>query len=466
LTDTRTYQFRLFKGTETRRLVEIGLDDTDSRTGMCTTFIAHRLVERLLNMGTTVEDYPRLIRLNPNIPWKTRGNGAVALRLGTEDVDTVFRVTCDTVEQYSETGKGADPGVVASTYETAPQDIKKFAKRAISELVTRKEAVHLMEKHDMRFKGWGKQRGLIGALAAIGSHEMNDQTFELIAFRVEENWVVKRKVSHSSVWNMSIKTKPYTFNSFDDEKNRVLITPRGHDPVLLGIRGENPKTLHSAYRMVKVGEDVSGYMIFKTNQGTGAHLEPELDPSTLKAYRSGHLKGTVSKKPWTGRGGHVYLEAENGRGTFTCAAYEPTGNFRKAVLQLIPGDLVEMGGSIRKKSRKHGAVINLEYLNVMELATDTLVSNPLCHSCGKRMTSQGQGQGYRCDTCGFKDPAAKKIAIEKPRVIQRGVYLPPPRAQRHLTRPLHRYHYNNRGITKLINGWFEPKSLTADPRLK
>ncbi len=26
--------------------------------------------------------YPRLIRLNPNIPWKTRGNGALCLHVG------------------------------------------------------------------------------------------------------------------------------------------------------------------------------------------------------------------------------------------------------------------------------------------------------------------------------------------------------------------------------------------------
>ena len=25
---------------------------------------------------------PRLVRLNPNIPWKTRGNGAISLQLG------------------------------------------------------------------------------------------------------------------------------------------------------------------------------------------------------------------------------------------------------------------------------------------------------------------------------------------------------------------------------------------------
>ena len=28
--------------------------------------------------------YPRLVRLNPNIPWKTRGNGAISLQVGKE----------------------------------------------------------------------------------------------------------------------------------------------------------------------------------------------------------------------------------------------------------------------------------------------------------------------------------------------------------------------------------------------
>jgi tRNA(Ile2)-agmatinylcytidine synthase len=39
------------------------------------------LVERLLALGAEFIDYPNLIRLNPNAPWKTRGNGAVSLRI-------------------------------------------------------------------------------------------------------------------------------------------------------------------------------------------------------------------------------------------------------------------------------------------------------------------------------------------------------------------------------------------------
>ncbi len=53
----------------------VGMDDTDSIEGMCTTFLCYSAVKRLLADGKTrLVDYPHLIRLNPNIPWKTRGN--------------------------------------------------------------------------------------------------------------------------------------------------------------------------------------------------------------------------------------------------------------------------------------------------------------------------------------------------------------------------------------------------------
>ncbi|MDX1535049.1 MAG: hypothetical protein R3291_05465, partial [Thermoplasmata archaeon] len=61
----------------------VGLDDTDSPRSMCTTYVATELIARFRRLGWGVEAYPRLVRLNPNIPWKTRGNGALALRLGS-----------------------------------------------------------------------------------------------------------------------------------------------------------------------------------------------------------------------------------------------------------------------------------------------------------------------------------------------------------------------------------------------
>ena len=36
---------------------------------------------------------------------------------------------------------------------------------------------------------------------------------------------------------MQEKTFPYTFNSFDTKKGRILIAPHGPDPVFYGVRG-------------------------------------------------------------------------------------------------------------------------------------------------------------------------------------------------------------------------------------
>ena len=60
----------------------IGIDDTDSRSGGCTTYVMYRLIERLIEYGYGICGYPRLVRLNPNVPWKTRGNGAVVVGIG------------------------------------------------------------------------------------------------------------------------------------------------------------------------------------------------------------------------------------------------------------------------------------------------------------------------------------------------------------------------------------------------
>ena len=95
--------------------LHIGFDDTDSPNGGCTTYIAALLVEKLSNMGVSFTDYPRLIRLNPNVPWKTRGNGALCLSIECpeDSVDKIKATVIDTVEANSELGYGGtDPGVV------------------------------------------------------------------------------------------------------------------------------------------------------------------------------------------------------------------------------------------------------------------------------------------------------------------------------------------------------------------
>ncbi|HPT37444.1 MAG TPA: tRNA(Ile2) 2-agmatinylcytidine synthetase, partial [Methanothrix sp.] len=58
----------------------IGIDDTDSERGLCTTYLAAVLMERLRPLGE-LNGLPKLIRLNPCARFKTRGNAALAFEL-------------------------------------------------------------------------------------------------------------------------------------------------------------------------------------------------------------------------------------------------------------------------------------------------------------------------------------------------------------------------------------------------
>ena len=61
-------------------MLHIGIDDTDSLKGGCTTWLATEIISELSEFDLIGS--PRLVRLNPNVPWKTRGNGAVAFTFG------------------------------------------------------------------------------------------------------------------------------------------------------------------------------------------------------------------------------------------------------------------------------------------------------------------------------------------------------------------------------------------------
>ena len=50
-------------------ILHIGVDDTDSPKGGCTTYIAALIIESLSKLNVNFLDYPTLLRLNPNTPW-------------------------------------------------------------------------------------------------------------------------------------------------------------------------------------------------------------------------------------------------------------------------------------------------------------------------------------------------------------------------------------------------------------
>ncbi len=439
----------------------IGFDDTDSRQGMCTTYLAYKVVDFLLKRNARFLDYPLLIRLNPNIPWKTRGNGAVALHVEVDNEETVAEGVKSLVENNSHLGHGANPGMVFYSGKKISDDIKEFAGRALHDVLSRNRGMEIAKKHGVDAYTLGNGQGIVGALSAIGTLLDEDHTFEIITYRKQENCGRLREILKESVVEMAGQTYPNTYNNYDYKHERVLITPHGPDPIFCGIRGEDPDTLLQALLMLKIPEELEGYMIFRTNHGTNAHLMHKFDLSQLKTYTSGYVEGIVDSAPYAIEGGHAFFTIKNDEGSALCAVYEPTG-LSQLAQKLTMGDMIEIGGGVRKATSKHPKVINVEYIRILKLATKLNYVNPLCKNCSKRLKSDGKGKGYKCEICGLKERNTQKIAVELARDIKEGLYVPVPKAHRHLTKPLQRCGMEKKRYDQVLNSHWYCKFASAN----
>ena len=423
-------------------VIHIGIDDTDSPKGMCTTFLAYKIVKFLEKNKVQFVDYPSLIRFNPNIPWKTRGNGAVRLSIKTNNPKKIKNKITKFVDDYSETKNGANPGLVFYENEIVTPSFHKFSELALWKLISREKAKQFILENKIDSFYLGNGQGLVGAIGAIG-YKFSDHTFELLSYRKKSQFGKKRIIAKDSVKNMQSVTFPETFNSYDIESDRALITPHGPDPVFYGIRGENAESVVTASKIVKANEKLDGYMVFKSNQGTSDHLKNELDVNDLRPYTSGFLVGQVCSNPIMMQGGHVFFSIRVKDKKIKCGIYKPT-KITTIAHNLILNDKIRIGGGIRKASKNHERIVNVEFLDVMELAKDIRVSNPSCKKCSKKMKSKGSKQGFECTKCGSK--SFLKPTSEIPRKIQCKLYLPVMSAHRHLTRPYQRIKKRNRDI--------------------
>lgn len=414
-------------------MLSIGFDDTDSPKGMCTTYLAYKIIDSLKKDKVKFVDYPRLIRFNPNIPWKTRGNGAVSITVKTDKPEKVKRKIIRFVSAFSDVKNGANPGVVFCETEKIPKAISEFSKNALWELISRKDAKRFLLKNRLESFHIGNGQGLVGAIGAIG-YSFDDHTFELLSYRKKSQFGKRRKIEPQSVRSMQEKFLD-TFNSFDTKKQKVILAPRGPDPVLYGVRGENAGVLLDASKMINAGERPQGHLIFKSNQGTGDHLQNELDVFSLKTYSSGTITGKVSGDPIMERGGHVTFSITKQGVEVVCYVYKPTG-ITKDAMQLMVGDKITVGGGIRKATRKHPRTMNVEFFRVRQLERRIILSNPVCEKCHKKMKSKGREQGFECVRCGKKE--LRKIASTAKRNLEKTIYIPDPSAHRHLTRPKQR----------------------------
>jgi len=422
-------------------ILHIGIDDTDSPKGMCTTFLCYEIVKFLEKQEIQFMDFPYLIRFNPNIPWKTRGNGAVRLTIRTKYPKKIKNKIIQFVENYSDTKNGANPGLVFFQNKEIPLTFQKFSKLALWKLIGRKEAKQFVSENNIESFYLGNGQGLVGAISAVG-YEFSDHTFELLSYRKKSQFGKKRHIDLNSIKEMQ-STVPETFSSYDSDNKRVLITPHGPDPVFYGIRGETAKSVVKASTIVNVDEKLDGYMVFKSNQGTGDHLKNELQVNDLKPYTSGFLVGNICNKPVIQKGGHVLFSIQVESRKIRCAVYKPT-KITQVASALIIGDKIKIGGGVRKASKNYGRIINVEFLDVLQLAKHNVSVNPTCRKCNKRMKSKGRKQGFQCVKCGNK--STSKTTLEIPRKIQCKIYIPSVSAHRHLTRPYQRIKKRNKNI--------------------
>ena len=399
----------------------LGIDDTDSPEGMCTTYLGALLARRFLRDHIPVRE-ARLLRLNPNVIYKTRGNAAICL-----DVDgpaeLVFGIACEMVEKLAHfSHENTNPGV-AVVNDRPPAD---FYHAAVRDFCTLEDAVAVLEESGALYRGYKNGRGLIGATAAVCS-VLPDRTFEYLVYRKEGTAGTPRQVDRESLFEAETATFPHTWDTVDMENNAVVCVPHTPDPVLFGIRGESPSWVALARQCVASEPSVIE-QIFMTNQGTDAHLV-RYGGGPLEEGISYRAEGVVRTPPVTGRGGHVSTSIEvEGGPLVRCMAYEPTKGFRTVLRRLIPGDRVQVTGSFK------GGSINLEKLCLVCPAAGYVSRPPLCPSCGARMTSAGHGKGYKCRRCPGRSMTPEVTEIE--RSIAPGWYEVPPVARRHLAKPL------------------------------
>ncbi len=413
----------------------IGLDDTDSVDGMCTTYIGTLIVEAIRDLDRNlIKEPPKLLRLNPNNPYKTRGNGAVSIRVtDTSDpkiLEKIKSVSFDIVTKYSESGDNTNPAIVFLEDNSINPEIQLFAKRAVHEMLSIDEAISLLNKIGADYNFIGNGRGLIGALASCAL-QLEDFTYELIVYR-SHNKRGRKFVSEQGAMEIEKKYSPKIFSSYDFENQRMVISPHSDCPILYGLRGESPEIILEAAKMIE-SEIPFKRNLFVTNQGTDMHLEEKSIEEVLP-YSSVIVKGTVSKTPYTVPGGHVFFEISNGK-KILCAAYEPTKGFRNIVRNLSEGDeIVAYGGVLETE---HGLTINLEKIEITKLVEFYKTEKPICPVCNNQMKSIGKEKGYRCKKCHTKNREVSIIPIK--RDIKTGIYEVPMCAKRHLSKPLLRY---------------------------
>ena len=206
--------------------LHIGIDDTDSLEGGCTTYYASLLCKEIPE-DISLIDSPNIVRLNPNVPYKTRGNGAVAIRVqGSPQSLFEFKTLVkNRLNEWLTPNDHSQPGI-AFVEGIVPQELRDLYFRSTTDLLeieTVFEMIEHINSEIYHFPHFSGMRGIIGALAAIGWGISDDFTFELVSYRVPRNWRKgKRDINKSSIIRMN-ESCPTTFSNLDSLNEEIKI---------------------------------------------------------------------------------------------------------------------------------------------------------------------------------------------------------------------------------------------------
>ena len=387
----------------------LGLDDTDSLNGGCTTEVLFQLLKDLPEYASYSN--PRLVRLWPFAQRRTRGNAAVAVELTTENEKELLKHLDDWWIQHLVALKGeigtsnhsdrtqypADPGMV---WVSEAMNDEVFYKSAVSSEIQLSE-LPSVTRH------WGGN-GRIGATAAI-LWPATHFTYEAIAWR-EDDSEGPRQLDEEAL--TLVEDLEDTFLCRNPKLGTSLLAPRGNSPVLFGIRAWSKDVAQQALSILENGKDTEpskGSLVFQTNQATDDHLGKPIEAVVRSK--------SILKK------GHVVLETSEGQ----WMAFRQSHTVALLSQWLIEGDII-LGNGLRDENN----VLHLELLQVKQSMSEQ--KRPRCKVCNKSMKSMGKNQGLRCKKC---NQTSSRGWIEVERVAPFvGWVQPPPSSRRHLSKPL------------------------------
>ncbi|ALU12042.1 tRNA(Ile2) 2-agmatinylcytidine synthetase [Ignicoccus islandicus DSM 13165] len=361
----------------------VAIDGFDMPRAGCTTHVASLLILYLESRGFHLLDYPYLVRLNPSVPWKTRGNAAISFEI-SGDPSLIYEETVSFLKDYIREYNKKGAILVSSKRPSS-----KIYRMAI-ETVVHPDVIKEELNDDMLF--YGNEGSLIGAAAAAAT--VRDlPNFELIAYRKSSR--KPRKCSFAPFYDHLV----LAFYPYVHESSSSVICPRGDDPVLYGLRGRNLPLLISLARIIDA-EDVHFYTAFRTNQHS-------FKPSVAKDvypydFKTLDIEIDSSEIIEVGRDFIVKLNGKN------VMIYEESG-LRKFLLYLSKSR-AKIKGRLSIIYKPHS--ISLAALEI-EKAVAINYKSPRCPKCGGAMVSKGSRSLLRkCKKCGYEAMEPRKLQVE------------------------------------------------------